>query len=134
MRWLWTIILFVLAGGILALPGEAHSAEFMVYSVYRALDMGNPGETPQKDYYVNMGTSQGLRPGSVLEVVRRASTYDLITEKLYKDISFPIAHLKVVHAENNAAVARLEKMLPADKIPALAPYAVVVGDLIRQAQ
>ncbi len=127
------VVMFVIAGGILSLPSEAHSAEFMVYSVYRALDMGNPGETPQKDFYVNMGTSQGIHQGSVLEVVRRSSTYDLITEKLYKDISYPIARLKVIHAENNAAVARLDKMLPADKTPALAPNAVLVGDLIRQA-
>ena len=133
MRWLWMILTMAISAGILAIPSQAHSAEFVVYSVYRGLDMGNPGETPQKDFYVNIGAAQGVRVGTTLEVMRRASTYDLITEKLYKDLTYPIARLKVIHAENNAAVARLDKMLPADKTPALAPNAVIVGDLVRQA-
>jgi hypothetical protein len=127
------ILTMAISAGILSIPSEAHSAEFVVYSVYRALDMGNPGEAPQKDFHVNIGSAQGVRVGTTLEVMRRTSTYDLITEKLYKDITYPIARLKVIHAENNAAVARLDKMLPADKTPALMPNAVIVGDLVRQA-
>ncbi|HUP58550.1 MAG TPA: hypothetical protein VM598_13920, partial [Bdellovibrionota bacterium] len=106
------------------------AADYVVYSVYKELDLGYPGETPQKDFYVNMGTTQGLRPGTMLKVYRRVSTYDLMSEKLYRDVSFPIARLKVIHAENNAAVARLEKMLPIASTPAFSPRAVMVGDLV----
>jgi hypothetical protein len=88
------ILTMAISAGILAIPSQAHSAEFVVYSVYRGLDMGIPGETPQKDFYVNIGAAQGVRVGTTLEVMRRASTYDLITEKLYKDLTYPIARLK----------------------------------------
>jgi hypothetical protein len=115
----------------IALPFTAESAEFVVYSVYKAIDLGNPGEVPQKDFYVNMGSANGLHDGSTLEVIRKVATYDLLSEKLYKDISFPIARLKVIHVEPNASVARLEQLLPADKTPAIANRAVMVGDAVQ---
>jgi hypothetical protein len=115
----------------ITLPFTAGSADFVVYSVYKAIDLGNPGEVPQKDFYVNMGSANGLHSGSTLEVIRKVATYDLLSEKLYKDISFPIARLKVIHVEQNAAVARLEQILPADKTPAIANRAVMVGDAVQ---
>lgn len=104
--------------------------DFVVYSVYRPLDLGN-GEIPLKDYYVNMGTTNGLRSGATLDVYRRMSTYDLANEKLYKDITFKIATLKVIHVEENAAVARLDKLIPAEKTPALSHRYVMIGDRIQ---
>ncbi len=127
------ILTIGLVGGIVAIPTEGHSADFVIYSVYRGLDLGNPNEAPQKDYYVNIGTAQGIQPGTTLEVSRRMATYDVMSEKLYKDITFPIAHLKVIHAEANAAVARLEKMITADKMVSISPVAVMVGDLVKPA-
>ena len=118
---------------LLAPTKICQAEDFRVYSIYKALDLGIAGETPQKDYYVNMGTAQGLRVGSVLEVQRKTPTYDLSNQKLYKDVSFPIARLKVIHAESNASIARLEKMLPADKTPVISPNAVMVGDFVNRA-
>ncbi len=113
------------------LPKTSLSSEFVVYSVFKNLDLGMGGEKPQKDFYVNMGSQNGLREGSQLEVLRKVSSYDLRTEKLYKDMIFPIAQMKVIHVENNAAICRLEKMLPAEKVPALSPRMVMVGDVVR---
>jgi hypothetical protein len=105
-----------------------------VYSIYKELDMGNPGEMPKKDFFINMGSSNGLHAGSSVEVYRKTSTYDTLSEKLYRDIVFPIARLKVIHVESNAAVARIEKFLPTDKTPILNPPGIMVGDLIRPAE
>lgn len=127
------ILILAIAGSLIVFPKESSATDFVVYSVYKALDLGNPGETPQKDFYVNLGSSQGIAPGTTLEVLRRLPTYDLSTQKLYKDIAFPIATLKVIHVENNAAVARLDKLMPADKTPAISPRAVMVGDFVRPA-
>ena len=117
-----------------ALPTPAISQEYVVYSVYKALDLGNPGEIPQKDFYVNMGSANGLQEGATLEVLRRAPSYDLMSQKLYRDLTFPIGKLKVIHVEANAAIARLDKLIPLDKLPAVSPYAVMVGDIVRASQ
>jgi len=134
VRWLWTLLTIATIGGILAIPAKAAAADFVVYSVYKSLDLGNPGETPQKDYYVNMGSQNGVREGMILDVLRKVPTYDLLTEKLYRDVVFPIAKLRVIHSESGAAIARLEKLNPVEKTPAMPTRAVMIGDLVRVAQ
>lgn len=103
----------------------------IVYSVFKGIDLGNPNDRVQKDYFVNLGTNQGIHVGTVLEVARKAPSYDLTTEKLYKDLIFPFAQIRVIHAEKDAAIARLEKLYPQDKTPVLTPRSVIVGDLVR---
>ncbi|MBC7693617.1 MAG: hypothetical protein H7222_17765 [Methylotenera sp.] len=109
----------------------AKADDFIVYSIYKGLDLGNADETPEKDFYVNLGSAQGIKTGSSIEVLRRTATYDLTNQKLYKEISFPIATLKVIHVERNAAVARMVKMYSADTTPVMTPRAVMVGDFVR---
>lgn len=128
---LFLAVLLVSMGLIVTFPRTSSADEHVVYSVYKPLDMGNPGESPQRDYYVNMGKSNGLNEGAILEVYRRVSTYDLLSEKLYKDLTFPIAKIKIIHAEANAAIARLEKMVPENQGPSVSPRAVMVGDIVR---
>jgi hypothetical protein len=124
-------VLVAVFGTTLFLPKRAGAADFVVYSVYKALDMGNPGEVPQKDYYVNMGSSQGIHPGSIVKVYRRMATYDLLSEKLYKDITVPIGTLRVIASDANASVARLDKLVPDTQAPALTPRAPMIGDVVR---
>lgn len=133
MRWLKSIPALALALASLYATGS-YAAEYVVYSVFKPLDLGGGSEAPAKDYYVNMGSAQGVRAGSQLEVLRRISTFDLLNQKLYKDMTFPIARLKVIHVENNAAVCRLEKFLPVDKTPEPGIRAVMVGDLVQPTQ
>lgn len=124
-------VFFIILAGILAIPQTGQSDDTVVYGVYRPLDLGNPGEAaPQKDYYINMGTVQGVHAGSLLQVIRKIPTYDLTNQKLFKDVSFPIATLKVIYSDSTTAIARLEKMQPPEKIPAILPRAVMVGDAV----
>ncbi len=117
----------------IAKTGNAASSktDFVVYSIYRGLNLGNPDESVQKDYYVNMGSMHGLHEGSILEVMRRNPTYNLLSEQHYKDVVFPIARIKVIHVESIAAIARLQTMLPVESTPTISPRAVMVGDLVR---
>lgn len=124
--------IFLLATlALTALPWGSAAEDSVVYGVYRSVDLGEPGEVTPKDYYVNLGTNHGIRPGTVLEVLRKTATYDLVSQKLFKEMVFPIATLRVIHVENNAAVARIDKLSPVDKTPALATRAVMVGDFVR---
>lgn len=127
------IFLFGLFGLFgLALPGmtqEVKAADFVVYSVYKALDLGTE-PAPQKDFFVNMGTANGLREGATLDVYRKISTYDVQAEKLYREMTFKIGTVKVIHVEANAAVARLDKILAPEKMPSTY-RAVMVGDIVR---
>lgn len=129
-----SLTLLELVAGILLPADPARAADYFVYSVYKELDMGTPGEVPQKDYYINMGTSSGIHEGMYVRVLRRTSTYDLLNERLYKDVLFPIARLKILHAEANASIGRLDKMFPPATTPAFSPHAVMVGDLVEPSE
>lgn len=134
MRKIILFILFLIPAILVLTPFKSVGSEntpFVVYSVFRGLNMGDPMEHSLKDYYVNMGTQQGVRPGTTLEVMRKISTYDLMSKKLHGDVAFPIARLKVIHVEQGSAIARLEVMLPKDKTPSVTNDTVMVGDLVR---
>ena len=113
------------------LPLSSGAEDAFIYSVYKGIDLGNPNEILQKDFYVNLGTNQGVHEGTILEVSRKTPSYDLTTEKLYKDLVFAFAKLKVIHAEKDASIARIEKFYPSEVTPVIVPKAVIVGDLVR---
>ncbi len=127
MRTFLLILAAVIATTIAATA--AHS-EVTVYGIYRPLPLGEPNEVDQKDYYVSGGLRAGIRKGATLKVFRKTSTHDLLNRKLQADVEFPIAELKVIHSDENAAVARLVKLLPAEETPAISPRAVLVGDRV----
>ena len=133
---LGSLLLGTLTGFGLAIlrPLPSLGAEPFVYNIIRGLDFGNPGEVPQRDFYVNLGSSQGVRPGDELEVLRRIPSYDATNQRIYRDVTFPIARLKVIHSESNAAIARLEEMKDPAKVPVLEPHSVMLGDLVRRAR
>lgn len=124
-------IFSLLAIATLATPHLAETAEPQVYGLQHHLNMGNPGEENRKDFYVNAGTKQGIRAGSMLQVFRKTTSYDLINNKIHTEVTFPIATLKVIHAENEVSIARLDRMLPEDKAALINPTAVMVGDIVR---
>lgn len=112
-------------------PTLSHSADFVVYSVYHDLNMGNPGEMPRKNYFINMGSSSGLYEGSEVDVIRRVSTFNSLTEKIYQDMKFKIATLKVIHVERNLAVATLKSLVPSKKMPIVDVKGVMIGDSVQ---
>lgn len=124
---------FTLSG--ISFQASAQSkAEFVIYGINHAIDLGRPDGSfvpTQKDFYVNMGSIHGLRKGTKLQVLRKAATYDVIGKRLFKDMTYPIATLKVIHVENNAAITRVDSLLPAEETPNAIPRAVIVGDLVR---
>ncbi len=109
----------------------AELPEAVIYSAHRGIDLGDPARPPQRDFYVNVGTQAGLKVGSRVEAVRRLPTYDQIQSQLHADVEVPIAVLRVFHVELHTAICRLEKLLPAERLAAVSPAAVIVGDYVR---
>lgn len=126
-------IVVAIAGAIVLFPTKWVSAEeAMVYNVYRPIDMGDPGgEKPLKDYYISAGTGAGLHVGSMLDVYRRVSTYDLVNSRVHQQMSYPIAKVKVIHVEDQVAIARLDSLVHPEKNPIIQPPSVMVGDFVR---
>lgn len=108
--------------------------EHIVYGVQPRLFMGNPDEKRIKDYYISIGNKDGLKVGSTIRVLRKTPSYDLLSKKLQQDMIFPIARLKVIHAESHAAIARIDQYYSEDTTPIAFPQAIIVGDLVEIAK
>lgn len=129
---LGSTLLIVLFLPFMSAQSTAADADFVVYSVYRPVDLGLPNTKPEKDFYINMGTKHGLKNGNMLEVSRRTPTYDVTNKKLFQDVTFPIAKLRVIHVEDSASIARLNEMLPYESTPSISPNTVMVGDIVKK--
>ena len=137
MKLIKTSILMCLLGVSVVQPAFSYpssyspkAAEHVVYQVYQPLSLGNETTPVSKDYYIDMGSVHGLSRGSLLQIFRRVETYDMVRDRASRDMTFPVALVRVIHVESKTAVARLEKLFPITDVPAEMPLAIMVGDLV----
>ena len=102
---------------------------YSVYGVRTDFPMDEK-HVPQRDIFVNMGSNHGVKIGTYLDVYRSVPTTDDQNQKNAQNISFKVARIKVIHAENGVSVARISEMLPAKDIPNSIYANVMVGDTV----
>ena len=112
----------------------ASEPDYTVYQVYRPIDLGEGGGQPPKDIFVSIGSAQGVHKGSTLDVYRRISSFDNLTQKHMGDHMIPVGRIKVIHVDEKTAIARADRFVSVEQEPALLPQAVMIGDIVRIAQ
>lgn len=70
--------------------------------------MGFENEVIRKNYYINMGSSQGVRKDSVLDVFRIISVQNPYDNKKRVNYKVKIGELKVLHSSDDASIAMLQ--------------------------
>ncbi|MCP4913896.1 MAG: hypothetical protein GY909_12355 [Oligoflexia bacterium] len=107
----------------------ANANDYIIYSIVQNIPMDST-DTPKKNYYINMGEKQGIRPGTVLDVVRsinRSAPYESKKRYNYK---VKIGELKVIHAEANAAIGSINKIRNEEKDPLFEIEKLMIGDKV----
>lgn len=104
-------------------------ADFVVFGVRTDFPMGDTQNT-RKDFYVSIGTNQGVKPGTMLDAFRIITAPDEMNSNKARNITFPIAQLKVIHAQPNTSVARLIKVMPENTTPIGHYQGVMIGDVV----
>lgn len=69
--------------------------------------MGSPNELLKKNFYINMGTNQGVKKGTIIDVHRLVMRSDPYKSKQTYSHKVKIGELKVLHSETNNAIATL---------------------------
>jgi hypothetical protein len=134
MSWIKSSMLVWIAGCVLLGSGSrALASDFSVYEVFRSIDLGESDRQPPKEIFINMGSLQGVRKGSVLDVYRKISSFDNLTEKLAGEHMIPVGRIKVIHADEKTAIARVDRFVSLEQEPALLPQSIMIGDLVRLA-
>jgi len=83
--------------------------DFIIYSITQDFPMGFENEVLKKNFYINMGETQGLKSGTTLDVYRKVSRLDPYTSKKMHNHKVKIGELEVIHVEEQTSITKLKK-------------------------
>lgn len=89
--------------------------------------MGVEGQVIKKNFYVNIGSSQGVKKGTVLDVFRVVSILNPYDNRKRINHKVKIGELKVLHANEEGAITTQLAMEEKD-MPVLDLDQFIVGD------
>ena len=118
----------------MVMPLRALAADYSVYEVFRAVDLGESDRPPPKEIFVNMGSNQGVKKGSVLDVYRKVVSFDNLSERVGGEHMIPVGRIKVIHTDEKTAIARIDRYVSLEQEVSLLPQTVMIGDLVRLAR
>ena len=89
--------------------------------------MGFENEVVRKNYYINMGSSQGVKKNSVIDVFRIVSVQNPYDNKKRVNYKVKIGELKVLHTTDDAAIAMVNEYEKED-VPIFELNQFMIGD------
>lgn len=93
---------------------------YVIFSMTQDLPMGIENEVIRKNYYINMGSGQGVKKDSVLNVFRIISVQNPYDNKQRVNYKVKIGELKVIHSSEEATIAMVnsyEEKSPIFELP-----------------
>ena len=93
--------------------------------------MGFEEEVIRKNYYVNIGQSQGVQENSILDVYRQIAIPNPYNNKKLVNYKVKVGQLKVLHASSDGSIA-IEKTLHfnQDEHPVVDLQHFMIGDQV----
>lgn len=85
------------------------STTHVIFSMTQDLPMGVQNEVTRKNYYINMGSGQGVKKDTVLNVFRIISIQNPYDNKKRVNYKVKIGELKVIHTSDEASIAMVNK-------------------------
>ena len=116
---------------ILILPIKSLGAKnYIIYSVVQDIPMGFDNEIPKKNFYINMGSHQGVKKDTILDVYRTISRLDPYSSKKRFNYKINIGKLQILHSEESAAIGRLVKLENGKNSPLYEIDGFMIGDQV----
>lgn len=104
--------------------------DYIIYSIGQNIPMGQINEKIKKNYYVNIGKSQGIKSGTILDVYRNISKLDPYKNKKRYNYLVPIGQLKVVHPGDYASITQLKSIRSTENSPLFEFNSLMIGDKV----
>ena len=119
-------IFFLLLIGIC--PSLLAVSQGEIIQVTRRLQMRSEDPKPPKEFYINLGSRNGVREGDILEVNRSVSVLHAgVGDEAYL-LPTVMAELKVVLVGENVSLAREYESRQPAQLPPLDNLSVMLGD------
>ena len=101
---------------------------YIIYNVTQDFPMGNPNEVLRKNYYINMGSNQGIQEGTVLNIYRDIlGVYPYKAKKIYQH-KVKIGKIRIIHVDEQSSIAKKESFFDTIDDPNLELKDFIVGD------
>ncbi len=101
---------------------------YMIFSLAQDLPMGHEGEVVRKNYYINMGSGQGVKKDSVLDVFRVISVQNPYDNKKRVNYKVKIGELKVINSSDEASIAMVNLYEKEENTPIFELPQFMIGD------
>lgn len=101
---------------------------YVIFSMSQDLPMGIENEVIRKNYYVNMGTGQGLKKDSILDVFRVVSVQNPYENQKRVNYKVKIGELKILHTSEDASIAAVNEYIKEEEAPVFELKQFMVGD------
>lgn len=104
--------------------------DFVIISISQDFPMYNGQEKLNKNFYINIGSKQGVTEGTVLDVYRKTILNDSYrTNKSYQ-YDIKVGQLEVIHSENESSIAKLHAMNEKISDMQLDVEGIMIGDKV----
>lgn len=121
---------FILLIGFIIFIQSSYSKDYIIYSVSQQLNMGIPNQKLRKNFYVNMGTKQGVDVGTKIDVFRIISKYNPYDDSKRINYKVKIGTLSVLHAEDESSITEVSTLKVGEADPVLDVDRFMIGDHI----
>lgn len=101
---------------------------YVIFSMAQDLPMGMENEIIRKNYYVNIGSGQGVKKDSILDVFRIVSVQNPYDNKKRVNYKVKIGELKVLHSSDEAAIAMVNSYEKEESSPIFELNQFMIGD------
>ena len=116
---------------IFAISLNLFAKDYVIFSVEHSLPMGEiANEKPQKNFFINMGKTQGVAKGSKLAVLRRVLKKNMIEENKEYQSLVPLGTIEIIHSDEYSSIGIASEKFMNDDFT-ISPKAFMVGDIVQ---
>ncbi|MCS6837395.1 MAG: hypothetical protein NZ480_00990 [Bdellovibrionaceae bacterium] len=90
----------------------------------------NPGESRERDFYLNGGLQHNVRLGKTYLVYRKVPVTNVLNRGSLGLFSIPVGEVKVIWQNDTISVARLVRVFERSDLPLLEVPGILIGDVI----
>ena len=107
-----------------------YSKDFIIYSIEHAVPMGYENEKVNKNYYLNLGKLQGIRNGSIVNVLRRKTTKNQFHNYEQIEMDIKLGTLRIIHSEDYASIGVEDSKSEQNKKEFAGHKGFMIGDIV----
>lgn len=113
---------------LLTLSTATWARSYVIFSMTQDLPMGVEGEVIRKNFYINMGSNQGIKKDSIVDVFRIISVQNPYNNKNRENYKVKIGELKIIHSSDDSAIAMVNEYVTDAATPIFEIPQFMIGD------